>query len=125
MKVLLSNNCSVEVLPVPPFALAVVASRFPGDDAATIATREQTQRETAWLIALPGLTVPDDWQFPDGLRYAGVEPRAGGAGRLLDYIEYGLLQTNNDILSVQTVMYAETVTEDEIGAAEAVFPDNG
>lgn len=125
MKVLLSGDRSVDVYVVPPFALTAVAARFPGDDAATVATREQMQRETAWLIAMPGLTVPDDWQFPDGLRYAGVEPRAGGAGRLLDYIEYGLLQTNNDILSVQTVMYAETVTEDEIGAAEAVFPDNG
>lgn len=125
MKVLLSGDRSVDVYVVPPFALTAVAARFPGDDAATIATREQTQRETAWLIAMPGLTVPDDWQFPDGLRYAGVEPRKGDRGRLLDYIEYGLLQTNNDILSVQAVMYAETVTEDEIGAAEAVFPDNG
>jgi hypothetical protein len=126
VKVTFSNGRIENVYPVPPFALAIVAAMFPADgDPATIAAREQKQRETAWLIGFQGLAVPEDWQFPEGLRYAGIEPRAGEQGRLLDYIEYGLLLRDADIAKTQAVMYGETVTEEEITAAEAVFPGNG
>lgn len=131
MIVTLSDGQAVNVKSVPPFALAVVAAKFPVPDgekkeiAIALAEQERRQREVAWLIAFEGLAVPEEWQFPDGLRYVGIEPRAGEKGRLLDYIEFGLLQTSADVSKVQTVMYDSAVTEEEIEAAEAVFPDNG
>jgi len=129
--VTLCNGQILTVQPVPPFALAEIERRYTpasataaSEDPAARLAREQITREVAWLLALPDVTVPADWQFPRALRYAGIEPREGEEGRLLDYIEYGLLLTPADIQAVQAVMYGD-VTEDEIGAAEATFPVDG
>lgn len=130
--VTLSTGQSVAVQPVPPFALAEIERRYTPayataatEDPAARASREKLAREVAWLMALPDVAVPDDWQFPRALRYAGVEPREGDEGRLLDYIEYGLLVTPGDIQAVQAVMYGSALTEDDIGAAETTFPADG
>ena len=114
MQIILTNGIQIEVQPVPPFALAEIQRRHPD--------QPQLAREAAWLMALPTITVPEDWQFPRGLQYAGVEPRPGNEGRLLDYIEYGLLIMSNDIQSVQSIMYGGDLTEEEISAAEEMFP---
>ena len=131
--VTLSTGQTVTVHPVPPFALTAVEARLPIDADAAAETvqqqmldRERSLREAAFLIALEGITVPEDWQFPKGLLYADVQPRASEDGRLLDYIEYGLLQTPQDIERVQDVMYGSAVTTAEVEAAEAMFcPDRG
>ena len=122
---------TVNVHPVPPFALASIGARLSVDtdaDPATIqeqmADRETVLQEAAFLIALE-VTVPEDWQFPKGLQHAGIQPRVDEDGRLLDYIEYGLLQTPQDIEQVQTVMYGSTLTEAEVEAAEAMFRSDG
>jgi len=131
--VTLSTGQTVQVSPVPPFALAEIERRytpaFTGDaveERAAQASREKLVREVAWLMALPDVVAPDDWQFPRGLRYAGIAPREGDEGRILDYIEYGLLTTPGDIQAVQAVMYGADVTESDVHAAEAAFPvDSG
>jgi hypothetical protein len=127
--VTLSTGQSLAVQPVPPFALAEIERRYAAphdtlasEDPAARASREKLTREVAWLLALPDVVTPEDWQFPRALRYAGIEPRDGDEGRLLDYIEYALLVTPGDIQAVQAVMYGAALTEDDIGAAEAVFP---
>jgi len=133
MDILLSNGQMLIVTPVPPFALAEINRRYPvpanlsaTDAQAALAEREKLAREVAWLLALPVVDVPIDWTFPRGLVYAGIQPREGESGRLLDYIEYGLLVTPADIAAVQAVMYGADVTEPEVTAAEATFqPDGG
>lgn len=128
MKITLSTGMVIDVRPVPPFALAEIERHytFPvleGTELAQAqAARERMTREAAWLMALPDVTVPDDWQFPRGLRYAGIQPREGDDGLLLDYIEFGVLIAPSDIQAVQAVMYSSDLTEEEIGAAEATFP---
>lgn len=119
--VTLSNGQTVEVYPVPPFALTNVEARYPGGTPEAVALRERMIRETAWLLALPDVSIPEGWQCPRALQHAGIEPRQGTTGRILDYIEYGLLLTADDIRAVQAAMYGGALTEDEIGAAEATF----
>ncbi|MGC9395392.1 MAG: hypothetical protein ACP5J4_11110 [Anaerolineae bacterium] len=119
--VTLRGGQKITVYPVPPFALTNVetANRDKAPE-----QRERLVRETAWLLALPEVTVPDDWCFPRALQHAGIEPRVGESGELLDYIEYGLLVTGDDVRAVQNAMYG-ALTEDEIGAAEAAFRRDG
>ncbi len=124
----LTSGIVVKVLPVPPFALAeverhfVFADRLEGEEAeAAQSARALMVREAAWLMALPDVEVPEDWVFPRGLRYAGVQPREGEEGRLLDYIEYGLLLTSGDVQAVQATMYESSLTGEELGIAEATF----
>lgn len=117
----LSSGVIVVVYPVPPFALTSVETLHCDKGHAE---RERLVRETAWLLALPNVTPPADWQFPRALEHAGIEPRAGAHGRLLDYIEYGLLATPADVRLVQHAMYG-ALAEGEIGAAEAAFRPNG
>ncbi|HOU13466.1 MAG TPA: hypothetical protein PKZ84_10135 [Anaerolineae bacterium] len=119
--VTLSNGRTVEVYPVPPFALTNVEARYPGVTPEAVTLRERMIRETAWLLALPDVSIPEGWQCPRALQHAGIEPRQGETGRILDYIEYGLLLTADDIRAVQVAMYGGALTEDEIGAAEATF----
>ncbi len=119
--VTLSNGQTIEVYPVPPFALTNVEARYPATTPEGIALRERMIRETAWLLALPDVKVPADWQCPRALQHAGIEPRQGETGRMLDYIEYGLLLTADDIRAVQAAMYGGALTEEEIGAAEDSF----
>jgi hypothetical protein len=133
VKVTLSTGQEIEVLPVPPFALAAIDTAHPvpenlsPEEARTaLATRERIASEAAWLLALPDIEVPESWEFPRGLRYAGLQPREGQEGRLLDYIEYALLATHEDAEQVQRVMYGAALMEEEIAAAEATFrPDGG
>ncbi len=122
----------VEVQPVPPFLYAnieaahpIPAQLDPEAAAQALAARERLQRETAWLVALAAVTPPAGWRFPAALAYAGLQPREGEAGRKLDYIEYALLATAEDVQRVQAVMYGGALTEAEIGAAEAAFPGDG
>jgi hypothetical protein len=119
--VTLCSGETVVVYPVPPFALTNVeiANRAKLPD-----ERECIVRETAWLLALPDVVAPEDWRFPRALQHAGIDPRSGDVGRLLDYIEYGLLVTSSDVRAVQNAMYG-ALTEDEIGAAEAAFRRDG
>jgi hypothetical protein len=128
----LSNGQEVEVQPVPPLALSVIGERNPVPEnldaeqtQAAMDARERLVNEAAWLIAFSGISVPVDWEFPRGLRYAGVEPREGDEGQLLDYIEYGLLVTTEDLKKVQEAMYGDALTEAEVDAAEAIFPNHG
>ncbi len=107
----------MDVYPVPPFALTNVEAV---NRDKTPAEREHLIRETAWLLALPTVTLPADWQFPAALQYAGINPRSGDVGRKLDYIEYALLATGEDVRIVQMAMYG-ALAEDEIGAAEDSF----
>jgi hypothetical protein len=130
-KVKLTNGIVITVEPVPPFALNAVERRFvalvSGDSPESNAARasmEQMIKEAAWLMAIKDVVVPDDWTFPRGLRYAGVQPREGEDGRLLDYIEYGLLLTASDVQAVQAVMYDASLTGDELSDAEETFPAN-
>jgi hypothetical protein len=133
MTLTLSNGIVVEVQSVPPFALAEIERRFSSIEGLEGAELKQAQdararlaREAAWLMALPDVTVPENWEFPRGLRYAGIQAREGEAGELLDYIEYGLLCTPQDIQDVQRVMYGADLTEEDISTAEATFqPDGG
>jgi hypothetical protein len=133
VKVTLSTGQEIEVLPVPPFALAAVKAAHPpptnlepAELAEALATQERLTREVSWLIALPDVEVPEDWEFPRGLRYAGIHPREGEEGRRLDYIEYRLLITHEDLVQVREVMYGAVLSEEEIAAAEATFrPDGG
>lgn len=118
-QVKLQSGRIIDVHPVPPFAMAELERRHGKDeDYAGIV------REVAWLIALDGLQVPDDWQFPRGLLYAGIAPRDEAEGRFLDYVEYGLLTTPADIDAVQAVMYGE-LGQAEVDAAEATFQPAG
>lgn len=128
-QITLSNGKTIEVQPVPPLALNVITARHPlpvdADEAETqsaMQARERLLNEAAWLLALENVEVPDDWSFPTGLLHAGVEPRTGDHGPLLDYIEYGLLATTADVQRVQAAMYGEALTEAEVVAAEATFP---
>lgn len=124
--VTLSNGMTVKVKTVPPFAMAAIEAALPPMDemAGRAATRARLSREAAWLLALPDVEVPEDWNFPPGLSYAGVDPREGEEGRKLDYIEFALLAQAQDIENVQQVMYGE-LTEDEVSAAEDMFPRDG
>ncbi len=121
----LSNGQTLTVHPVPPFAMTAIARSLPANTPEAQAARERLMQEAAWLMALPGVSVPQDWAFPRGLSYAGIQSREGDEGRLLDYIEYGLLLTPADIQSVQVAMYGTALTEDDIGAAEDTFPADG
>lgn len=130
-KVKLTNGVVITVEPVPPFALNAVERRFTalvsGDSPESYAARdsmEQMIKEAAWLMAIKDVEVPDSWNFPRGLLYAGVQPREGDDGRLLDYIEYGLLLTPADVQAVQAVMYDSNLTGDELSEAEETFPAN-
>ncbi len=132
-EVQLSSGQVIEVQAVPPFVFTAIEAAHPlphgkvphAEMQAALLAREQLQRETAWLIALPDVEVPEGWAFPRALGHAGIQPRAGEHGRLLDYIEYGLLATPEDVRAVQTAMYGGALTEEEIGAAEATFPGDG
>lgn len=122
MNVTLSNGQTLTVQPVPPFVLT--------DAQHALSHLEKTENEralrgVALLCALPEISVPDDWKFPRGLTYAGIAPRAGEDGRALDYIEYGLLTTGEDLSAVQAVMYGADLTEPEVAAAEATFRADG
>jgi hypothetical protein len=128
----LSNGQEVEVQPVPPLALSVIGERNPVPEnldaeqtQAAMSAQDRLVNEAAWLMALGHVEVPEDWQFPRGLTYAGIQPREGDAGRVLDYIEYGLLVTTDDLKKVQQAMYGDALTESEVDAAEAIFPNHG
>lgn len=127
MIVKLSTGIEVEVQPVPPLALTNVAALLPlrGLDETTYnavqAARKRSVQDTAWLLAFPGLRAPDSWQFPLALQHVGLQPREGDTGRLLDYIEYGLLLNNDDIQRVQAVMHDGALTEAEVEAAVETF----
>lgn len=132
-RVILSSGQPVDVHPVPPFFLTAVQNEYrvdadmAGDSSlAALETRAQAVREAAWLMALPSVIVPAGWKFPFALEYCGIEPREGDVGLWLDYVEYGLLATGDDVRAVQAAMYgAPEVTEDEIRDAEATFPADG
>ena len=133
MIIALSNGEKVDVHPVPPFAMAnieasnSIPANLDGDALeAAIHSREMLMRDAAWLLALPDVVVPEGWEFPAPLRFAGVYPRENEMyGLKLDYIEYGLLLTPADVEAVQRVMFGAALTEDEIGAAEETFPTDG
>lgn len=123
----LSNGQRVRVLPVPPCALAAIESRFPLPETqdmerfrAAMEARSTALRETGWLMALPEVVVPSEWAFPEALRRVGIEPRTGDDGRRLDYIEYELLRSAEDVRAVQDVMYGP-LGEQEVEAAVATF----
>jgi len=123
VNVTLSSGQTLTVKPVPPFVLTDAHHAL---STLSDSEKDRALRGVALLCALPEIKVPDDWKFPRGLTYAGAVPRAGVDGRLLDYIEYGLLVTPADIAAVQAVMYGADVTEPEVTAAEATFqPDGG
>lgn len=125
-EVTLSNGQTLAVESVPPFALGEVSRRIPASAPEAEEARAALAREVAWLMALPTLSVPEEWKFPRGLIHAGIQPRDGENGRILDYIEYELLRTHQDIADVQSAMYGTAITEEEISAAEATFqPDGG
>jgi hypothetical protein len=71
-------------------------------------------------MALPEVAVPNEWTFPEALRRVGIEPRTGDDGRRLDYIEYELLRSAQDVKAVQDVMYGP-LGEQEVEAAVATF----
>ncbi len=130
-EITLSNGRVVRVCPVPPFALSAVEEKFPlpaEDDSALVtavlARRERAVRDVAWLCALPDVAVPDDWRFPVALNYAGVEPRPGELGRKIDYIEYELLASTEDVTRVREAMWG-VLSEADVAAAEATFPVSG
>jgi len=125
----LSCGEKITVYPVPPFVFSNIEATHPlpqGVDSAELARaavlRDQLIQDTAFLLALKDISVPADWKFPEVLQYANLHPREGEAGRKLDYIEYELLLTPEDVTQVTAAMYGGALTEAEIGAAEAVFP---
>lgn len=123
-----SNGEALHVYPVPPFVFTAIEAAHPLPDPPTpgaMVDRECLLREAAWLMALPEVRVPEAWEFPRALTYAGLAPRVGDEGRLLDYIEYELLATAEDVRAVQLAMYGGALTEAEIGTAEAAFPGDG
>jgi hypothetical protein len=132
----LQNGIALNVYPVPPFAMTAIeyAHPLPEDDGSpeghvafqkALQARDKLGIETAWLMALPDVRVPEGWTFPAALRYAGVQPREGAEGLKLDYIEYELLRSSKDLQVVQAAMY-ESITESEVQAAESTFrPDAG
>jgi hypothetical protein len=131
-RVTFSNGRTEEVQPVPPLAISVIGAQHPipenldaDETQAAMAARERLINEAAWLMALGHVEVPEDWQFPRGLTYAGIKPREGDEGRVLDYIEYGLLATTEDLEKVQVAMYGDALTEAEVDAAAAIFPGDG
>jgi len=118
-RITLKSGIEVTVYPVPPIGMTDItrANRDHGDV-------NNLRSDAALLTALPEVEVPDDWRFPDGLRYGGLEPTPGEFGRRLDYIKYGLLLDASDINAVLAVMYGDSVSEEEIASAEAAFRTN-
>lgn len=139
--VTLDSGEQIPVHPVPAFALAEVESHYrveapPPPDSSERQDWEQQavevarQREAAvteavLLIALRDVPTPDDWEFPDYLRNAGVTPREGERGRRLDWLQYGLLVTPRDIAEVARAAVATPVRDDAIQSALAMFPGRG
>lgn len=126
-EITLSNGRRVRVLPVPPFAVAAVESRFPLPEAEdherfrqALEARAAAVRETGWLMALPEVTVPDGWQFPDALERVGIHAREGEVGQRLDYIEYDLLRSTDDVRAVLDIMHGP-IAEAEVAQAVATF----
>ena len=119
MRITLSNGQVVEVRSVPPLAIAAISARLPEDY--TPRQREAAIQTAAWSMAFPELDVPRDWQIPQNLRRAGIEPREGDVGRFADYVEYELLTNSEDVAKAQAVMWEGVVTEAEVAAVEAVF----
>lgn len=130
-EITLSNGRRVRVLPVPPFAISAVESRFPlpeTDDherfRQALEARAAAVRETGWLMALPEVTVPSDWTFPDALERIGIHAREGEVGRRLDYIEYELLRSTDDVKAVLDIMHGP-LGEQEVAQAVATFQSEG
>jgi hypothetical protein len=136
-KVTFSNGEEHEVLRVPPYALRRVGADHPLPDLpepdapdfeervaevnALYEARGRLLHETSLLMALPDVEVPEDWAFPRGLRHGGVEPRQGENGTWLDYVEYGLLRTQEDIEALQDAMHGKPLSREEVTAAEETF----
>lgn len=120
-RVTFSAGSTHEVRSVPPLAMRELYRRHHDEQE----TLERLLREVPLLIGLQGLPVPKDWQFPQALGYAGIAPREGQEGRLLDYIEYHLLATKEDLDALNQALFGE-ISEAEIADAEATFcPDGG
>ena len=79
----------------------------------------QRKEDVAYLYAFEDWSVPRGWQFPESLRYGGVEPRDGDEGRKLDWIQYELLSSANDFAKAQRAMFG--VTAEEVEAASKSF----
>jgi len=126
--VMLRNGQTLEVQPVSPLLLVDVEAAYPlpaADSAefmSALATRSRQVRATAFLAGLPEVQVPDGWQFPAALAWAGITPRPGPEGRRADYIEYELLRDPADLTAVQQIIFNPGLTEAEIGVAAQSFP---
>lgn len=81
--------------------------------------KNQRRERVALLWAFNGLTVPDEWEPPTlALTEAGVTPAGPDESTemLLQYIRYGVVQTQADDVAVFTAMWGEQAVED--GAVE-------
>lgn len=88
------------------FALSIVAWKLPGQKQFTD-------------------VVPDDWEIPQHLVRAGLEPHKNPDGRRWDFICYGLLNNSADIQAVDRAIGGMTsLTEAEVEAASAQFPSD-
>lgn len=106
-------------------AYLAALGRWSRELAAAEERRGHLVHEFSLLYAFEGLAVPEDWEPPRlALAHAGLSAREGEAGRLLDYVEFALLVTEEDVKQASRAMHGESapLTEVEVAAAEKFRP---
>lgn len=79
------------------------------------------QKETAWLWFFEGrLEVPEDWEVPAALQWAGVKPEKDVFKRMLQYIRYAVILTIDDENAIAEAARNE-ITREEVAAAGELF----